>query len=180
MAQTMRNIVSLAATTTAVAALSFSLMAGSAVAGPCGERIAELERTMNNATGKEAGTMSGPTAGGIQNKAPAPQQGTPDGAAQATDKGVQGEAVGTTMAGNAPNAMNKPVDPANGRATSPQDVRLQTQGKPTAAQGGNPSQMDDHLGQARASLEQARALDQKNDASCGEALDRAKQLMRRG
>ena len=85
-----------------------------------------------------------------------------------------------TMAGNAPNSMGKPVDPANGRATSPQDVRLQTAGEPTTAQGSNPKALDTHMSQAKAALDKAKSLDAKNDASCGSAVDQARDLMRKG
>jgi hypothetical protein len=166
---------------TAAACLGFALVAGPAMAGPCSAKISELEKQMSNPSGKESGTMAGNAPGAIQNKAPAPQTGTPNGAAEPSgNTAVKGKAVGTTMAGNAPNSMGKPVDPANGRATSPQDVRLQTAGQPTAAQGGNPKALDAHLSQARAALDKAKSLDAKNDASCSSAVDQARDLMRKG
>ncbi len=166
---------------TFAAVLGLAVAAGPASAGPCSAKIAELEKQMSNPTGKESGTMAGNAPGAIQSKTVPPQTGTPNGAAQPTgDAGMQGKAVGTTMAGNAPNAMARPVDPANGRATSPQDVRLQTAGQPTTAQGGNAAMLDGHLSQAKAALDKAKDLDAKNDASCKGAVDQAQQLMRKG
>jgi hypothetical protein len=166
---------------TAAVCLGFVLVAGPAAAGPCTAKIAELEKQMSSPSGKEAGTMAGNAPGAIQEKAPAPQTGTPNGAAEpAGSTAMKGKSVGTTMAGNAPNSMGKPVDPANGRATSPQDVRLQTAGEPTTAQGGNPKALDTHMSQAKAALDKAKSLDAKNDASCGSAVDQARDLMRKG
>ena len=166
---------------TFAACLGLAVAAGQASAGPCSAKIAELEKQMSNPTGKESGTMAGNAPGAIQNQTVPPQTGTPNGAAEPTgNAGMKGKAVGTTMAGNQPDSMAKPVDPANGRATSPQDVRLQTAGRPTAAQGGNAAMLDQHLSQAKASLEKAKGLDAKNDASCKGAVDEAQQLMRKG
>ena len=166
---------------TIAACLGLAVAAGQASAGPCSAKIAELEKQMSNPTGKESGTMAGNAPGAVKGNAPAPQTGTPNGAAQpAGDAGMQGKAVGTTMSGNAPNAMAKPIDPANGRATSPQDVRLQTAGQPTTGQGGNAAMLDAHLSQAKAALDKAKGLDAKNDASCSSAVDEARQLMRKG
>ena len=159
-----------------------SLAAAPAAAGPCTEQLNEVSRMLGGessagATGKESGTLAGAVPGAIQNKAPMPQTGTPDGAAQPTAGGVKGEAVGTTMAGNAPGSMAKPVDPANGVATSPQDVRLQQAGQPTAAQGGNPTQLSDRVAQARNELERARGLDAQGNGECAGAIAEAKRLM---
>jgi hypothetical protein len=85
-----------------------------------------------------------------------------------------------TYAGNAPGSMSKPVDPAQGRATSPQDVRLQQEGRPTVAQGGDVRSVDASMTQAKAALDKARSLDAKNDASCNSAVDEARELMRKG
>src|SRR3954451_11513367 len=114
---------------TFAAILGLAVAVGQASAGPCSAKIAELEKQMSNPTGKESGTMAGNAPGAIQSKTVPPQTGTPDGAAQPTgDAGMQGKAVGTTMSGNAPNAMPRPVDPANGRATSPQECACRPRG----------------------------------------------------
>ena len=119
----------------AAAYLGLALAAGPASAGPCSAKIAELEKQMSNPSGKESGTMAGNAPGAIQNKAPMPAAGPTDAAKDQAAGGAGGKEKGT-YAGNAPGSMNKPVDPAAGRATSPQDVRLQTAGQPTTAQGG--------------------------------------------
>ncbi len=155
-------------------AVGLFLAAGQAVAGPCADQIDQVSRQLSG--GKGAGTLAGAAPGGAEKNAPMPQTGTPDGAAEPTAGGVKGEAVATTMAGNAPDSMAKPVDPANGIATSPQDVRLQQQGMPTAAQGGNPVALDQRMQQAMAAVERARSLDQQGSQDCTAALDEAKRL----
>ena len=165
--------------TAAATCLGLVLVTGPASAGPCSAKIAELEKQMSNPSGKESGTMAGNAPGAIQNKAPMPAAGPTDAAKDQAAGGAGGKEKGT-YAGNAPGSMNKPVDPASGRATSPQDVRLQTAGQPTTAQGGNPKALDTHLSQAKAALDRAKGLDAKNDASCSGAVDQARQLMRKG
>jgi hypothetical protein len=155
----------------AVAAwLGAALVAGPALAGPCEAEIAEIAKTMANASGKESGTLSGNAPGGIQNKAPMPETGT---------TGPTGKEQGT-LAGSTPEGQGRAVDPAAGKATSAQDVRLQQQGMPTTAQGGDPRTAEGHLTQAKAALDKARSLDASNDAGCKGAVDEAKQLMRQG
>ena len=85
-----------------------------------------------------------------------------------------------TLAGSTPEGQSRAVDPAAGKATSAQDVRLQQQGMPTTAQGGDPRAAEGHLTQAKAALDKARSLDASNDAGCKGAVDEAKQLMRQG
>ncbi|MBC7800743.1 MAG: hypothetical protein H7Z10_08975, partial [Gemmatimonadaceae bacterium] len=77
-------------------------------------------------------------------------------------------------------------------ATSPQDVRRQQEGLPTAAAvaaGGSgrsvettpsqtPSAMpNDRMSQAKSELERARALDQRDDRACMQSIERTRQLM---
>jgi hypothetical protein len=67
---------------------------------------------------------------------------------------------------NATPAMNATV---GNRAASPEDVRAQTQGNPTAAQGGG-----DQSKQLSDAIAAAKAADARGDATgCGKALDEA-------
>ncbi|TCK28994.1 hypothetical protein EV667_3012 [Ancylobacter aquaticus] len=130
---------------------TLSLMAGAAYAGPCTERIAQIEKDLS---ATDAG--SGPT-----QSAPA--------ATTASDPGVPraGEAPGT--GGTA--GMNATV---GNKATSPADVRAQTSGQPTAAQGGASSakQVSDAVARAK------QADKAGDDNACQKALDEAEKLMR--
>ncbi len=155
---------------TLAACLGLAMMAGPATAGPCEAQIAELTQRMTNATGKESGTLTGGAPGAAENKAPMPEQGT---------TGPTGKEQGT-LAGSTPDGQKQAADPAGGKATSAQDVRLQQQGLPTTAQGGDPSALGEQLSQAKAALEKARTLDASNDAGCSGAVQEAEQLMRKG
>ncbi len=81
-------------------------------------------------------------------------------------------------------------------ATSPDDVRRQQQGLPTAAavaaagsnrqvetapgqaqSASNSAKPDDRMSQAKMELEKARQLDQKDDPSCRGSIDRTRALM---
>lgn len=136
-------------TTLALAAV-LTLTGGVAYAGPCSDRIAQLEQTLSK---NDAG--SGPTT------APAAETSMPDPAVPKA-----GEAPGT--GGTA--GMNATV---GNRATSPADVRAQTSGQPTAAQGGASSAKAISDAMAR-----ARQADKAGDAAaCGQALDEADKLI---
>jgi hypothetical protein len=144
------------------AAFGLCLAAGQAAAGPCADQIDQVSRMMSG--GKGAGTLAGPAPGGAEKNAPMPQQA----AAAGKESG--------TLAGNAPGQSAGSADPTGGIATSPQDVRLQQQGMPTAAQGGNPAALDQRMQQAMAAVERARSLDQQGSQDCMAALDEAKRL----
>jgi hypothetical protein len=63
-----------------------------------------------------------------------------------------------------------------GKATSPEDVRRQTAGQPTATQQGTAAGADSSM-QASNALDRARTLDrQGKEAECMEAIREAKQL----
>ena len=67
-----------------------------------------------------------------------------------------------------------------GRATSPEDVRRQTEGQPPAAQQGTSgaAARTDSPSQASSALDRARVLDrQGNEAECMEAVREAKQFV---
>jgi hypothetical protein len=74
-------------------------------------------------------------------------------------------------------AMNSAVE---GRATSPQDVRSQTAGQPTAAEQaqGRRSPVAGDAPAASAALSRARILDQQGDeTNCMDAVDEAKRQL---
>ena len=64
-----------------------------------------------------------------------------------------------------------------GKATSPEDVRRQTAGQPTAAQQGASATKSETPMQASSALDRARVLDgQGKEAECMAAVREAKQL----
>lgn len=164
-------------------AVSLAIAAAStAMAGPCTEQISELSRKMsgNSSLGPvTTGTLTGSGPGSAPS--PSPQPGAPAPTGTSADNRVGGTA-GTKEA-------NAAV--GNLVATSPQDVRRQQEGLPTAAaaaaagssksvettpgQGGSASS-NDRMSEAKMELEKARLLDQKGDASCSGSVDRVRQL----
>ncbi len=164
--------------------LAFSLNVGTAAAGPCTDQIAELGRTLsqNAALGPvTTGTLSG----AAPNSAPtgAERPGAPSATGTSADNRVGGSA-GTKEA-------NAAV--GNLVATSPQDVRRQQEGLPTAAavaasrdkqsvetapQLGSGGQPNDNVAMAKMELEKARMLDQSNDQACMGSIDKTRQLIR--
>jgi hypothetical protein len=126
-----------------------ALGVSSATSGPCSSEIDSLTKTL---AAKDAG--SGPTAG----------------------------AAGGTPSATSPSGQHPPTSimgqQTEGRATSPEDVRRQTEGQPTAAQQGTSSAAarTDSPSQASSALDRARALDkQGKEAECMEAIREAKQ-----
>ena len=97
-----------------------------------------------------------------------------------------GPTVGATGQANAPTGSSAQHPPTavmgqetQGKATSPEDVRRQTQGEPPAAQQGmaGTAGKSDRMDQADKALEQARALDrQGKEAECMVTVQRAKEL----
>lgn len=132
-------------------AAAFAAMTSTAFAGPCTERITALEKSLSTS---DAG--SGPT-----------QPMTSATAPTAPSVPKAGETPGT--GGTA--GMNATV---GSKAASPADVRAQTQGTPTAAQGGASTSM-----QVSDALRAAKTADQSGDsAGCTRALDEADKLMK--
>lgn len=128
-------------------------LTGAAHAGPCTDRIAQLEKAMSDAGSGPTNTNEPTTTGSVG--------ATPSQAPKA------GQAPGTV----ATPAMNETV---GNKAASPGDVRAQTQGKPTAAQGGG-----DQSKQLSDALAAAKAADARGDAAgCGKALDEAQNYIR--
>ena len=124
----------------------FALGVGSATSGPCTIEIDGLAKTL---AAKDAG--SGPTAG----------------------------ASGGTQSAARPSDQHPPTaamsQETQGKATSPEDVRRQTAGQPTAAQQGTTGAAAGP--DASSALNRARALDQQGkEAECMQAVGEAKQL----
>jgi hypothetical protein len=175
----------------------FALGLSQASAGPCTDRIAEVQKALSS---MDAG--SGPTMGASpQNPSTTSSTamnsggsaGSPAAAGQgnagttgssATVPNVSANPAQTQRAGEAPKtdatvAMNAATQ---NRATSAQDVRSQQQGQPTSAQiaqGGGASQaQSDKMMQASTALDRARAADQQGNADgCAQALSEAQQLV---
>jgi len=128
----------------------FALGIGSAGAGPCSNEIDAIAKTM---AAKDAG--SGPTSGAAG--------GSPSTASRSDQHPPT-------------SVMNQETQ---GKATSPEDVRRQTAGEPTATQQGitgtaaGPGNAMD----ASAALQRARTLDQQGkEAECMDAVRDAKQF----
>ncbi|MGQ4274070.1 hypothetical protein [Terrihabitans sp. B22-R8] len=132
--------------------LGLGLGTAQANAGPC---TTEIERLTKTLSAHDAG--SGPTAG-AQGAAPtATTQAAPSGQHPPTS------------------AMGRQGD---GAATSPEDVRRQTQGRPTAAQEAGPGQASAgaNMENATAALQRARDLDgQGKETECMAAAREADQ-----
>lgn len=128
-------------------------LTGATHAGPCTDRIAQLEKTMSDAGSGPTNTSEPMTTGSIR--------------AAPTEVPKAGQTPGT----EATPAMNETV---GNKAASPGDVRAQTQGKPTAAQGG-----EDKSKQLSDALATAKTADAAGDAvGCGKALDEAQNYIR--
>lgn len=136
-------------------------LAGSAYAGPCTNRISEIEKKMSTADAGSGPTNAAPPGAGVVAATPR----------QVPKAGEMPETGGTTT-------MNTVVGE---KATSPADVRSQTQGNPTAAQvaqGGGRSGVDQSK-QLSDAMAAAKAADMKGDAmACRRALDEASRYIK--
>jgi hypothetical protein len=129
----------------------FGLGMPSAISGPCSTEIEGLAKTLAS---KDAG--SGPTTGAGQTQAP----------------------VGSSRQ-HPPTAVM--TQETQGKATSAEDVRRQTQGQPTTAEQGAAGTAfgTDRMDQIHAALQRARSLDgQGKEADCMETVRNAKELIR--
>lgn len=158
-------------------------MPAGAAAGPCSDQIAELGRKLS-----QSPSLGPVTTGALPGSNPNNAPGTsPTASAPPSSTGTSADnRVGGT-------AGTKEVNAAVGNtiATSSQDVRRQQEGLPTAAavaaagsgksiettpgqaSGAGPN---DRMSEAKAELEKARMMDQKDDAACRGLIDRARQL----
>lgn len=193
----------------AAALSTLSLIPAAAFAqegGPCTDDIAKLRRELSTQVGMGApvsepdyGQRKGPNEASGQQSAgsttgsTAKPVGTPD-----TDRAQQGGASRET--GGTPGTVggvSGPVGAATGSgqadgiasgriATSPEDVRRQSENRPTAAaaaaKGGDAKasadlSSEDKVSQAKMALQRATDLNAKGDQSCREALQEAQKLM---
>ena len=164
------------AITSACAAIALTV--GQASAGPCSSQIAAFQQQLSSrdaGAGPVLGTTSGTGAQNQISEAGATTRSTTEASHTAAEvrTGVDSEGskrVGPTEAVSAA---------AAGAAASPQDVRLQQQGKPTqaqAAQNASPTTAasEDKLQKVAAALDRARELDGKNDSACMSAISDAR------
>jgi hypothetical protein len=135
-----------------IAILAFGL--GTATAGPCTTEIEALSKTLAS---RDAG--SGPTSG-------------------ASGEASGGSHTAATPSEHPPTAVLG--QEMKGKAASPEDVRRQTQGQPTAAEKaetGRAAAESGGMTDASTALERARALDQQGkEAECMASVRQAKQL----
>jgi len=162
-------------------------------AGPCTSDIAQLGKQLGSQNGLGA-PVSEPGAGQHVDKNAASQQasaaatpkdkGEPGGASR-TGGGSAGTVGGVAGAAGTAAGGGTAAGIASGAiATSPEDVRRQSEGKPTtAAQAatGTPdssSEKNDKISQAKSALQRAVDLNAKGDKSCMGAIDDARNLMK--
>jgi hypothetical protein len=141
--------------------------AGIAVAGPCSDQIAELSRvTSGGAAATTTGAISAstPTGGNVTGAGPT---GTKPGEASEAGTGKQ---TADQRSGT------KEMSAVAGQiATSPEDVRRQQEGRPTASQAAD--QASERMPMAKAKLEQARLLDEQGKPECMSLVNEARQAM---
>ncbi|WP_264048253.1 hypothetical protein [Methylobacterium flocculans] len=173
--------------------------------GPCSDDIAKLKRELGTQVGlgapvsqPDTGQRKGPNEGSSdQTASTASGAAKPVGNAE-TDRSQQGGASRET--GGSPGTVGGVSGPvaaaagvgqadsvASGRiATSPADVRAQSENKPTAAaeaaKGGEASASaslspEDKVSQAKTALQRATDLNAKGDQSCRDAVQQARALM---
>jgi hypothetical protein len=153
-----------------LAGLSLLASVSAAQAGPCTDQITELRKTLASTDAGAGPTMKGTPAEPSATGATAPAGA--DVAATPSQTPKAGELPGT----EATAAMSTATQ---GRATSPQDVRAQTQGQPTSSQvaAGAPAGSD-RVMQAQAALERATMADEKGDATaCNSAVGDARRIL---
>jgi len=152
-------------------------------AGPCSDQIADIGRKL-----AQSPSLGPPTTGTLTGSNPGS---APAATPQPAAPSATGTSAGNRLGGT---AATKEVDATAGNlvATSPQDVRRQQEGKPTAAavaarnsdksaetrpSGGQDAAPNDRMSEAKVELERARMLDHSNDATCKQAIERTQQLM---
>jgi hypothetical protein len=172
----------------AAAGTALLLTAAPAVAGPCSDQIASLEKLLSN---KDAG--QGPTNGAQASTAAQPSSGQSSSATSeqlASADQSAGEGGTTPKAGQVPDTAGTPLmnQAAQGKATSSQDVLKQNEGQPTVgdtaqAQSQGQSTAAQTSAAAGASpmeasnlLKQAKDLDQAGkESDCMATVEKAKQ-----
>ncbi len=167
------------------AGLCFALAPGVALAGPCSDQIAELSKTLsqNPSLGGSptTGALTGSNPGSAPTNAPA---------VDPTTKGTSADnRMGGTGATKELNSVSSQV------ATSSQDIRRQQEGLPTAAATaamhdkksvetapklGQAPSSDDRMSMAKSELQNAVALDKKDDSLCLDSVLRVRNMMKKG
>jgi hypothetical protein len=152
-------------TSTILFALGMLVSPGLAMAGPCSDQIVELSRLTS-------GGVSPATTGGIASP----------GAATTGDVGAAGMAAAKPGEASDTGTGKQTADQRSGTremsavagqiATSPEDVRRQQEGRPTAAQAAD--QATARLPMAKAKLDQARLLDEQGNAACMALVNEAR------
>lgn len=181
----------------AFAVLGLAPFAASAQApnqGPCDNDIAELKRQLGNQIGLGA-PVSQPDRGLTAPPSSVGQAAAPAGATSATDRAQPGGA--SRESGGSPGTVGGVAGPttsatgtgtgagiASGAiATSPEDVRRQSEGLPTtavqAARGGATPEAAaaDKSSQAKAALQRAVDLNATGDRACMSAINETRNLM---
>ena len=155
-----------------------------ALAGPCSDQIAELGKTLSQSPSLGTAPTTGALAGSGPGSAPS--------SAPADAPTAKGTSADNRMGGT---AGTKELNSASSQvATSSQDVRRQQEGLPTAAataaakdhgsvetapglgQGKSP---DDSTAAAKSELQNAVALDRKDDPQCRDSIMRVRGLLKK-
>ena len=164
--------------------LTLTFGVSAAFAGPCTTDIADLGRKLS-----QSPALGPPTTGTLTGSNPSnkPDPNASHAGAPTTTGTSASDKVGGTAGTKEANAVT-----GNQVATSPQDVRRQQEGLPTAAaaaatSGKNSVETNPQLGsnkepnrsmsEAKMALEKARTLDHANDESCKGAVEQARKLM---
>lgn len=195
----MRKTIRIATRLCGVASVAWAVTTGAAAAGPCTQDIAELGRTLSQSPALGGTPTTGALTGAGPGSAPPPS--AAGGAQPPTRERMAGTTADQRQGGTAgTRELNAVV--GNQLATSPEDVRRQQQGLPTtaavaedarrrtasdrasvetapAAPGSAPGP-DDRASRAKAELETARVLDERNDRACMDAIGRVRRMMQGG
>ena len=158
-----------------------------AMAGPCSADIAQLSRQLDSMPGLGAptsGVAAGSSTGAQTTHAGETGNMSPSDRAQPGGASRTGGGSAGTVGGVSGAAVGSKDAVASGQvATSDQDVRNQSVGKPTAAQSastgssGPSTTNDDRVSQAKMSLQMAIELNSRGDASCAAAVSKTRGLM---
>jgi hypothetical protein len=175
-------------------AITTAFVPAVASAGPCSGDIAELSRTLSASPALGGTPTTGALSGAGNGAAPSPSAG---GGGDAADRSAGTSGTGRQGGTAGSREMNATV--GNQVATSPDDVRRQQEGRPTAAAEADTRQRaqsdrqrvevapsasasgtDDRAARAKSDFESARALDQRDDGGCRDVINRVRQALQGG
>jgi hypothetical protein len=162
------------------ACAAIALSGGQALAGPCTSEIAAFEQHLSSRDAGAGPVLGTPSERGPQNQiseAGSSTRSTTEASRMPTEVRT-GDSNGSNRVG----PMSAMSEATAGGAASPQDVRLQQQGKPTQAQAAKNATAatasdEDKLQKVTADLNRARELDGKNDSACMSAISDARKDM---